>query len=189
MRNTSDPGLDGFLSKPTKDSLLVDAIAGIFDREIGVGSDHSLIGMRGGESDGSESLAGRRVLVVDDIEVNRDLAGELLADLGISTTMAVNGLAGVDRALAGTFDLVLMDIQMPEMDGLAATRLIPADQRFSNLPISAMTAHAMNRAPAIRPAIGRQTRSPHSRPNHFGRARRADGAPDGKPECAPSQAH
>jgi len=75
--------------------------------------------------------------------VNRDLVGELLGDLGISVTMAVNGREGVEQALAGGFDLVLMDIQMPIMDGLAATKSIRADRRFSTMPIIAMTAHAM----------------------------------------------
>jgi CheY-like chemotaxis protein len=57
--------------------------------------------------------------------------------------MAFNGREGVEQALTGGFDLVLMDIQMPIMDGLDATRSIRADRRFSKMPIIAMTAHAM----------------------------------------------
>jgi two-component system sensor histidine kinase/response regulator len=141
MRDTS--GLDGFLLKPVKESLLLDAVSNIFVREVGVRFDRPEVGLPAGKSYGSASLAGRRVLLVEDIEINRDIGGELLADLGISVTMAVNGREGVDKALSGGFDLVLMDIQMPVMDGLAATRLIRADRRFAKLPIVAMTAHAM----------------------------------------------
>jgi CheY-like chemotaxis protein len=72
------------------------------------------------------------------------LATELLNDLGIMVTIAVNGCEGVDKVAAGRFDLVLMDIQMPVMDGLTATKLIRADERFRTLPILAMTAHAMS---------------------------------------------
>jgi two-component system sensor histidine kinase/response regulator len=142
MGDSSDPGLAGFLIKPVKESLLLDKIADIFGSAPGIRFDHATPGLRHDRS-GSATLAGRRVLLVEDNELNRDLAGELLVDLGISVTIAVNGQEGVDRVLAKTFDLVLMDIQMPVMDGLAATRLIRADQRFLKLPIIAMTAHAM----------------------------------------------
>jgi two-component system sensor histidine kinase/response regulator len=143
MRGAVDPGLGGFLIKPVKESLLVDTIADIFNREIGTQSNRPTPNLRRDATNGSGSLVGRRVLVVEDNEVNRELAGELLADLGISVTMAVNGREGVDRARAEKCDLILMDIQMPVMDGLAATRLIRANERLSKLPIIAVTAHAM----------------------------------------------
>src|SRR5271154_2865762 len=78
-------------------------------------------------------LVGRRVLVVEDNEIQRDLASELLADLGIWVTSAVNGREGVDQVTSVPFDLVLMDIRMPLMDGLTATKLIRAEERFRRL--------------------------------------------------------
>src|SRR6202011_4720753 len=83
-------------------------------------------------------LVGRRVLLVEDNEVNRFLATELLSDLGIHVSIAVNGRDCVDRVHAEAFDLVLMDIQMPVMDGLAATKLLRAESRFQSLPIIAI---------------------------------------------------
>jgi len=82
--------------------------------------------------------------LVEDNATNRELATELLADMGIEVMIAVNGQEGIDRIAAEPFDLVLMDIQMPVMDGLTATRLIRADHRFNKLPVLAMTAHAMS---------------------------------------------
>jgi two-component system, sensor histidine kinase and response regulator len=86
-------------------------------------------------------MVGRRVLFVEDNEIHRDLAGDLLAELGIQVTIAANGREGVDRVTAEAFDLVLMDIQMPVMDGLTATKLIRAEERFRRLPILAISAH------------------------------------------------
>jgi PAS domain S-box-containing protein len=88
-------------------------------------------------------LKGQRVLLVEDNEINLMVATELLSDLGIVVNVATNGQDAVDRIKAEPFDLVLMDIQMPVMDGLTATSLIRIDPRFRELPILAMTAHAM----------------------------------------------
>jgi PAS domain S-box-containing protein len=140
MGRQANPGLEAFLIKPVNESLLIDTIASIFAAK----SDSPDSALRSAPSYFPAELAGRRVLLVEDNEVNRDLATELLGDLGILVTIAVNGREGVNRVAAEPFDLVLMDIQMPVMDGLTATKLIRADERFVKLPILAMTAHAMS---------------------------------------------
>jgi PAS domain S-box-containing protein len=86
--------------------------------------------------------AGRRVLVVEDNAINRELVVAWLGDRGIAVECATNGREGVLRATTEPFELVLMDVQMPELDGLTATRMIRA-QGFPDLPIIAMTAHAL----------------------------------------------
>ncbi len=137
----SDVIFDGFLSKPVSRKNLIDAIAAALGSNAAAAEP-----VAGGPSidDSAPELAGRRVLLVEDNEVNRFLAIELLTDLGIHVSIAVNGQECVDRVHAEPFDLVLMDIQMPVMDGLAATKLLRAESRFQSLPIIAMTAHAMS---------------------------------------------
>lgn len=88
-------------------------------------------------------LQGSQVLLVEDNDMNLDLATELLTDVGIVLSVARNGLEALEQVEKDTFDAVLMDIQMPEMDGLTATQKIRQDERFKQLPILAMTAHAM----------------------------------------------
>ena len=134
----TEPKLDGFLIKPVKEAQLIDTISRIFDGE----SAGSLSNARLTALQKSSLLIGRRVLLVDDNEINCDLAGELLADLGIVVTIAVNGREAVERAAAQDFDLILMDIQMPVMDGLVAARKIRASGQ--EIPIIAMTAHALD---------------------------------------------
>ena len=85
----------------------------------------------------------QRILLVEDNEINQQVAVELLTIMGLSVKVANNGQEGVEMALAESFDLILMDIQMPVMDGLTATQTIRAEKTLQNLPIIAMTAHAM----------------------------------------------
>ncbi|MDD5753406.1 MAG: response regulator, partial [Methylococcales bacterium] len=87
------------------------------------------------------NLIGRRVLLVEDNEINRELTAALLTELGVMVETAVNGLDGVERVKSEPFDLVLMDIQMPIMDGLTATQELRTDPCFVHLPIIAMSAN------------------------------------------------
>ncbi len=88
--------------------------------------------------------AGERVLLVEDIPINRTIAIALLQKVGLSVEVATNGQEALDRLDREDFQAVLMDIQMPVMDGLSATRHIRANPRWRQLPIIAMTAHATN---------------------------------------------
>ncbi len=84
------------------------------------------------------------ILLAEDNEINRMIAEELLEAKGYRVDVAVNGEEAVRKARAGAYDAVLMDIQMPVMDGLEAARQLRREERFRALPIIAMTAHAMS---------------------------------------------
>jgi len=91
-----------------------------------------------------ERLAGARVLLVEDHPLNQELACELLKRAGMEVVVAENGLEALQKlASEGTFDGVLMDCQMPVMDGYTATRRIRADPLLHDLPVIAMTASAL----------------------------------------------
>ena len=132
--------VDAWVRKPLMAAQLINAVMAAFGQaqRLSSPSGESLLA-----DQARVHLAGRQVLLAEDNEFNQLVASELLADVGIETTLAGNGQQAVDLALAGSFDLVLMDIQMPLMDGFGATRRLRREARLAGLPIIAMTAHAM----------------------------------------------
>jgi signal transduction histidine kinase/DNA-binding response OmpR family regulator/HAMP domain-containing protein len=134
-------GVDGFLLKPVNTSLLYDTLLELFGETVASGS---AIERPGGEAR-SHDFAGLRVLLVEDNEMNQQVATELLESAGARVTVAGDGAIAVRTLNDGPelFDIVLMDLQMPEMDGHTATKRLRADPRFQDLPIIAMTAHAL----------------------------------------------
>lgn len=91
----------------------------------------------------NDRLKGVKVLLAEDNIINQQLAVEILKGAGLTIDIANNGKEAVEAVLMSDYDLVLMDVQMPIMSGYEAARLIRSDARYANLPIIAMTAHAM----------------------------------------------
>jgi len=84
-----------------------------------------------------------RILLVEDNEMNRDMLSRRLQRKGYEVTMAVDGRQGVDMARSGSYDLILMDMSLPEIDGWEATRQLRAAPETKTVPIIGLTAHAM----------------------------------------------
>jgi CheY-like chemotaxis protein len=84
-----------------------------------------------------------RILLVEDNEMNRDMLSRRLARKGYEVEMAFDGRAGVEMGRAGNYDLILMDMSLPEIDGWEATRQLRAAPETQSVPIIALTAHAM----------------------------------------------
>jgi two-component system sensor histidine kinase/response regulator len=122
MRQADEIGLEGFLLKPVNSSVLFDAIIHALGKEV---QDVSRAG-RGKEKNAGElnTISGARVLLVEDNEINQQVAQEILQGAGLIVTVANNGQEGVEAAMQHQYDAILMDIQMPVMDGYAATRKI-----------------------------------------------------------------
>ncbi|SDP15485.1 response regulator [Desulforhopalus singaporensis] len=144
-KQADDVSFDGILSKPLTQSALLNKIMVVMGDQ--------LVSPKAWQSNlqektaGLEQIRGARILVIEDDKINQQVARELLKKEGFIVAVAENGRVGLDLLYASLendpFDAVLMDIQMPVMDGYAATEKIRKDDRFSNLPVIAMTADAI----------------------------------------------
>lgn len=135
-----EAGVDMFLTKPVFASTLYNALLSVtgIDRAVRVPA----------EKNHRPELAGHHVLLAEDNDLNREIAVELLQMIGITVDWAENGRAALDKFLADgdTYDLILMDVQMPVMDGYQATAAIRSSghERAGTIPIIAMTADAFH---------------------------------------------
>jgi CheY-like chemotaxis protein len=140
-------GVDGFLTKPVSPSSLLDAMLSVLG-----GGDFLLPEHKKAEAGGSIAVpplfTGAKLLLAEDNEINREFAVELLHSMGIEVAVAMDGEEAVEKVRQEIYDAILMDIQMPKLDGLKATQQIrelskTKQDRFASVPIIAMTAQAM----------------------------------------------
>ena len=132
--------LDGVLNKPVSASTLLDQISFVFG---GVTGQSRKTQRQSSYRDDERALRGAWLLLVEDNEVNQEVAQHILNDAGIRVDIASNGAIALAKIEENAYDGVLMDCQMPVMDGYQATRKLRQDPRYSNLPVIAMTANAM----------------------------------------------
>ncbi len=136
IRKADEIGVQGFLFKPVKQSTLFDTVMETF----GLGSS---IVAQPQDNTGALNFNGVKILLAEDNKANQQVASEILASAGVDVDIAENGEEAVKAVKKGIYKAVLMDVQMPVMDGMQATALIRRNDAIKHIPIIAMTAHAM----------------------------------------------
>ncbi len=139
MKRCRELGIESYLLKPIKKSELLETILEVLGEKVEPSSEKIK------EKKDSYKLNGVRILLVEDNAINRKLATKLLEKKGAEVICAENGEKSIEILRKEQVDLVLMDVQMPIMDGFEATKVIREleDEKLRNIPIIAMTAHAL----------------------------------------------
>ena len=137
LQRATDIGIEYCLSKPVGPSQLLDTIKEIFNQKTfnPLPASTSLIG--------TETFSGVHILLVEDNDINQMVVSDILKRKEICVDNAENGLEAIEALKKKRYDAVLMDVQMPRMDGIEATRVIRDQLEMADLPIIAMTGHAM----------------------------------------------
>ncbi len=139
IKLAEESGIDIFLQKPVNPSLLNDMLSGIFSDEM-IEYDNVQY-QEDGLKQELKTLKGSKILLAEDNTVNQEIISGLLDGSGILIDIASNGQKAVEKVKTYNYDLILMDIQMPVMDGISAAKIIRKENK--NIPIIALTANAM----------------------------------------------
>ncbi|MBF0382753.1 MAG: response regulator [Magnetococcales bacterium] len=140
VQQSSNIGVNALLTKPVNRSMLFDTIMDLFGHQVKgsiLAQDNRV------DFSAIENLGGREVLVVEDNEINQEVAAKILEDADIVVTLADNGIHAMEILKTREFDAVLMDIHMPLMDGYETTLAIRNKPQFDKMPIIALTANAL----------------------------------------------
>ena len=141
IRGAKAAGVENVLTKPVNASALFDGVVQVLGGFLS--GKYSTIDAPSYTFAQLATIRGARVLLVEDNDLNQEVATGLLWDAGFAVDVAENGQIALDRVRSSYYDIVLMDMQMPVMDGVTATLEIRKDARFRDLPVVAMTANAM----------------------------------------------
>jgi signal transduction histidine kinase/DNA-binding response OmpR family regulator/HPt (histidine-containing phosphotransfer) domain-containing protein len=141
LKQAGETGFEDVLIKPVSPSVLFDASIRALTGDAEQPAEHAPA--QASPAGAPELIRGARVLLVDDNEINREVAVGLMEPAQLAIDQAANGEQAVRMVGQCAYDIVLMDVQMPVMDGYEATRAIRANPKFRDLPIVAMTANAM----------------------------------------------